>query len=96
MKITEAQHEVLLAAADSNLIDREFRDGHLHIKVDSGFYGEVKVSDDTFVSSLSMCTIANLVGKHVVRLAADSDFIDPENVIYIGEIPYAQLAKIIE
>jgi len=96
MKITEAQNEILLAAADSNIIDREFRSGKLHIKIASGFYGEAKVSDETFISSLSLCTIANLVGKHVVKIALDSDFIDPENVIYIGQIPYAQLAKIIE
>lgn len=96
MKITEAQNEVILAAADSNLIDKEFREGKFHIKVLSGFYGNMRVSDETFTSSLGICTIANLVGKHVVGLAIDMDFIDSENVIYIDGIPYAQLAKIIE
>lgn len=96
MKITEAQNEVILAAADSDLIDKEFREGKFHIRVLSGFYGNTRVSDETFIASLGLCTIANLVGKHVVRLATDADFIDSENVIYIDGIPYAQLAKIVE
>ena len=55
MKITEAQNEVILAAADSDLIDKEFREGKFHIRVLSGFYGNTRVSDETFIASLGLC-----------------------------------------
>lgn len=96
MKIVQTQGEILLAAADSELVGKELREGKLHLKVARDFYGDVEVSIDTFLSSLGICTIANLVGKKVVGLAIESDFVDEENVLYIHGIPYAQYAKIIE
>ncbi|EQB71238.1 MAG: hypothetical protein AMDU1_APLC00031G0009 [Thermoplasmatales archaeon A-plasma] len=96
MKMISAQGEVLLAAADSDLIDRDLREGKLHLKVIPQFYGETRVSEETFLSSMAMCTIANLVGKKVVNLAIHNEFIDPENVIYIDGVPHAQFAKLVE
>jgi hypothetical protein len=95
MKIININGEVMLAAADSDLIDKELRDGKLHLSVKSEFYGEMKVSEQTFLSSLDICTIANLVGEHVVNAAIDANYIDRDNIIKIGKIPHAQLAKIV-
>lgn len=96
MKMIHTQGEILLAAADSDLIDRDLREGVLHLKVYENFYGDTKVSEETFVSSLSLCTIANLVGKRVVDIAIREDLIDPENVIFIEGIPHAQFARMNE
>ncbi|MEM0132153.1 MULTISPECIES: DUF424 domain-containing protein [Acidiplasma] len=94
MKIVNINGEVVLAAADSELINRDLREGKLHLKVKQDFYGDMRVSEDTFLSSLSICTIANLVGERVVSAAINANYIDPENVIRINGVPHAQLAKI--
>ena len=96
MKILHTQGEILLAAADSELLNLDLREGKLHLKVSPEFYGDTNVSDTTFLSSMGLCTIANLVGKHVVDLAVRNDFVDRENIIYINKVPHAQFAKIIE
>lgn len=96
MKMTHMQGEIVLAAADSSIVNSELREGKLHLKVAPEFYGDTNVSDDTFLSSMGLCTIANLVGKHVVDLAIRNNFIDSENVIYIERVPHAQFAKIVE
>jgi hypothetical protein len=96
MKIQHIQGEILLAAADSDLVNREIREGKLHLKIAPEFYGETKVSDETFLSSMGLCTIANLVGKHVVDLAIRNSYVDRENIIYIDRVPHAQFAKLIE
>lgn len=96
MKMVHTQGEIVLAAADSNLINRDLRDGKLHLKVIPQFYGETSVSEETFLSSMALCTIANLVGRNVVELAIKNEFIDPENVIYIAGVPHAQFAKLVE
>ncbi len=96
MKVTNINGEILLAAADSDLVGKEFRSGKLHINVKPEFYGNMKVSDETFLSTMNICTIANLVGKHVIDLAIKANFIDPENVINIGNVPHAQMAKMLE
>lgn len=95
MKIVKTQGEILLSAADHDLLNTELREGKLHLKISEDFYGTVKVPDDTIRSSLELCTIANLVGSHVVNIAVEMDLISSENVIYIGGVPHAQLAKII-
>jgi Uncharacterized conserved protein, COG2412 len=96
MKMTHTQGEILLAAADSELIDQDLREGKLHLKIIPQFYGETRVSEETFLSSMAICTIANLVGKRVVRIAIENEFIDPENVIYIDGVPHAQFAKLVD
>ncbi len=95
MKILNINGEVLLAAADSELINRNLREGKLHLEVKQEFYGEMKVSEETLVSSLSICTIANLVGERAVNAAIEANYIDRENVIRINGVPHAQLAKIV-
>ncbi len=96
MKLVHTQGEIVLAAADSDLIEQDLREGKLHLNISSAFYGDTSVSDTTFLSSMGLCTIANLVGKHVVDLAIRNDFIDRENIIYISNVPHAQFARIIE
>lgn len=96
MKLLHTQGEIVLAAADSELVEKEIREGKLHLNISSAFYGDTSVSDSTFLSSMNLCTIANLVGKHVVDLAIRNDFIDRENIIYISNVPHAQFARIIE
>jgi hypothetical protein len=95
MKILNINGEVLLAAADSELINRNLREGKLHLEVKQDFYGEMKVSEETLISSLGICTIANLVGERVVNAAIEANYIDRENVIRIEGIPHAQMAKIV-
>lgn len=95
MKMTHIRGEIVLAAADRSVLNRDLREGIMHLKVDETFYGSVTVSDETYISSMSMCTIANLVGKHTVDLAIREEFINRDNVITIQGIPHAQYAKMI-
>jgi hypothetical protein len=96
MKLTHTQGEILLAAADSDLLNREFKSGKLRINVTDSFYGETMVNEDTFVSSLGLCTIANLVGKRTIAIAIREGLVDSENVLMIGEVPHAQVAKVLD
>lgn len=92
MNLVHSQGETLLAAADARLVGTELREGVLHLKVISEFYGSVSVSEETFLSSMKMCTIANLVGERVVKIAIMEGYVDEENVIYIQGVPHAQFA----
>ncbi len=93
MKVMSVGGEVLLAAADKSILGTTLRERNLHLEVSESFYGDMKVSEETFLSALGICTIANLVGKQVVNLAIREGFVDPENVITISGIPHAQYAQ---
>ncbi len=94
MKMLSTRGEVILSAADSDLVGKDLREGKLHLQVTAEFYGNVRVSRETFVSSLKMCTIANLVGREAVDTAIAEGLVEPENVIFIGGIPHAQYASL--
>lgn len=96
MKVVSVNGEVLVSAADRNLLNKNLREGRLHLKVDEEFYGNVTVTDETFLSAMEMCTIANLVGNHVVDMAIEHDFVDPDNIIMINGVKHAQYAKLME
>jgi len=96
MKISSINGEVLLAAADSSIVGKVIREGKLHLDIRSDFYGDIRVNDDTFVSSLGVCTIANLVGEYVVKKAIEEGYVDPDNIISIDNIPHAQFTKMPE
>ncbi len=94
-KVTKVRDEIVVSAADEDLIGRELREGILHLSVKPDFYGEIKVSEEFLKEALAMCTIGNFVGKHTISMCVDLGLIDPENIIEIDGIPHAQFARMI-
>jgi len=95
MRMYRTRGEVVLAACDRDILGMYFEEGDLHIHVRKEFYFESFVSDQTFLNSIKMATIVNLVGKHVVDLAIEHGFIDEDNVIWISGIPHAQMVMML-
>lgn len=95
MRLVKVGDESLLAAADRSILNKTFREKNLHITVTEEFYGNVRVSKEAFRSAMQICTVANLVGDTVVAEAIALGYVQPENVLRIAGIPYAQYAKII-
>jgi hypothetical protein len=90
MRIYHKGVEVLLAACDSEILGKTFRDGELRIEC-SKFYDGEEVSVEEFVTKLKEATIANLVGTRTVQAAIDEGFVDDNCIIWIGEVPHAQM-----
>jgi hypothetical protein len=82
--------EVLLAACDSELMDKSFEEGELRLKVTS-FYDGVEVDREGFLNGLRQATIANFVGERVVGIAIEEGFVDKDRVIRIQGVPHAQM-----
>lgn len=91
MKIYRIRGEVMVAACDRELLGKRFEEGEFHIEVKKDFYYESYVSDKTFLNSMKIATIANLVGKHVVTLAIKEGYIDKDAIIRIQGVPHAQM-----
>ena len=87
--------ELLIAASDSDILDKTFRSGELKIHVSKEFYGGDVVDVDVFLSRLAMATVANLVGEETVGAAVEHGFVDPGCIVVIGGVPHAQMARMI-
>ena len=94
MRMYRVRGEVILAACDSELLGKKFEEGELILEVKRSFYYEAFVSEQTFLNSMKIATIANLVGEKVVNLAIREGYIDEENVMRIAGVPHAQMVLI--
>lgn len=91
MKIYKQDGEILLAACDSDILGKTFREGKLRIEVSPEFYDDSRVSKQLFLQNLQLCTISNLVGEKVVNYAIEAGFVDERCIIWISGVPHAQI-----
>lgn len=95
MKVYTMQGETMIAACDEALLGKSFEEGELHISITNKFYGEDRVSKETFQEQLKEATIANLVGEDTIALAIELGLVDEESILRIDGVPHAQLVKMI-
>ncbi|MGC8645208.1 MAG: DUF424 domain-containing protein [Thermoplasmata archaeon] len=84
--------DTLLAAADEELLGREFREGKFKLKVSESFYKDVLVDEKVFGDLLALCSVANLVGSRCIAVATDLGLVTKDNVLYIEGVPHAQFS----
>jgi hypothetical protein len=85
---------VLVAACDSDLIGKTFREGKLKLEVTSNFYGGMLTSIDETLELLNNADVANLVGSSVVDAAVKQGLVSPDAVILISGVPHVQIMKL--
>ena len=69
--------ELLIAACDSDLLDKTFRSGKLRLHVSREFYHAEECDEEMLVSRLEMATVANLVGRRTVAAAGAHGLVAP-------------------
>ncbi len=95
IKVYRKGNETIVAACDADIIGKTFRSKELKITVSEGFYRGDSGDETMLVNRLEMATVANLVGKRTVEAAVKHGFVDPACVLMIGEVPHAQMARMI-
>ena len=93
LRMHKCGKDLVLAAADKDLLGKKFEEGQLRLDVRKEFYEGEDASEEMLLNRLSMCTIANLVGKETVSTAIKHSYINSECVLTIAGVPHAQLAK---
>jgi hypothetical protein len=93
VRVYKQGSDVVVAACDKHLLGQTFREGELRLTVSPGFYEGEDADEELLVNRLSCCTIANLVGEKVCKIAADKGFIVEDAVLIIGGVPHAQMVR---
>ncbi|HMK46445.1 MAG TPA: DUF424 family protein [Methanocella sp.] len=91
LKVYRIDDEVLVAVCDEKYIGKEFSDGHAQLNVSEKFYGHAHATCEEVRSALQEATIANLVGEESVSCAVSAGVIDVSCVMYIADVPHAQM-----
>jgi hypothetical protein len=91
LKVYKIDNEVLVAVCDEKYLGKEFSEGNAQLKVSEKFYGRMPASCTEVTTALQEATIANLVGEESVACAIGAGIIESGHVIYIGDVPHAQM-----
>ncbi len=94
MKKYDTEGQVIVAVCDKNILGKKFREGKLVLKLDSSFYKGDEADEKEVKEALSSATIANIAGEKAIACAVECGCIDPDAIIFIEDIPHAQMIRI--
>lgn len=93
-KIHRQGSNTVLAACDSELVGKTFREGEICFTVSEKFYKEGKVTAEQLAGLLHEYGNINLVGEKAISVALKEKLINEKSIIKIQEIPHVQIFKI--
>jgi hypothetical protein len=93
IKVYTQGREKLVAACDSEILGKTFKSNGLVLDVSESFYHGDDVDEEALLNWLRLATVANLSGKRAVDIAVENGFVDRGCVIEIGDVPHAQIAR---
>ena len=94
LKVVQDKRGVLVAICDSGLLGETFRQGKMKLEVNTGFYGGTLCAIEEAMVALANADTANLVGEATVKAAVQRGLVDPQAVIYFGEVPHVQIVRL--
>ncbi|MFQ6052653.1 MAG: DUF424 domain-containing protein [Candidatus Bathyarchaeia archaeon] len=91
IRSTRHGRDTLVAVCDAELLGRTLEGGPVPFKVSEGFYKGVLGDLDEALKAMRRATICNLVGKRIVEAAIENGLVHRSAVIYLGDVPHAQI-----
>ena len=86
--------DTLVAVCDAELLGCTLEGGRVPFEVSEQFYGGSLSSLEEALEAMSKATICNIVGKRIVEAAIGVELVRETAVIYIGDIPHAQIVHL--
>jgi hypothetical protein len=86
--------DTLVAVCDAELLGCTLVGGRVPFEVSERFYGGSLSSLEEALEAMRKATICNIVGKKIVEAAIGKDMVQRTAVIYIGEVPHAQIVHL--
>jgi len=91
-KIHQQGRDRLLAACDTELLGKDLGNGFV---VNKRFYGSDTLDDDEVAGLMDACTVGNLVGERVIKLAKKKKIVREGAIIVLSGTPHAQFVRML-
>jgi uncharacterized protein len=86
--------DTVVAVCDEEILGETLIGGNVPFTVSEGFYKGVLGEVEEALEAMRKATICNLVGKRIVEAAIRCRMVHERAVMYIGDIPHAQIVKL--
>jgi hypothetical protein len=94
VKTIRSGRETLVAVCDYELLGRTLEGGRVPFEVNEKFYGGAPAELEEAIEAMSKASICNIVGKKIVKAAIECDLVQEAGVIYLGDVPHAQIVHL--
>jgi hypothetical protein len=89
----ETPEGTVVAVCDERILGESYEQGRVSLTVTEEFYGGDPASAEKVLAALARAATANLVGEEAVETAIEGGFVDPDNVLDLGETVHAQYVR---
>lgn len=89
LKIHYRNEIVTVACCDENLLNQDFNEGNLKIKISNQFFGGNLVSIKEAIEILKEASYFNIVGENIVKEVVNCKILPKEGVRSINGVPMA-------
>jgi hypothetical protein len=98
MRVHRVRTEMVVAACDAELIDRQLPVGASGrtVRITAHFYGERRVEREELLFHLRRATIVNLLGERVCKLAEEEGLLAAGGTGRLGGVPHAEIVTVPE
>ncbi len=86
--------DTLVAVCDAELLGKTLEGGRTPFCVNEHFYKGTLGDVEEALKAMGKATICNIVGKRIVEAAIEKGMVQKEAIIYLGDIPHAQLVAL--
>lgn len=88
----QGAHGILLVVTDKELIGKHFEEGNVQLDLRSVYYKGEEMSAEDVKTLIREVRDVVFTGKAAVALGIEMDLIDPKNILYVQNVPHAQVA----
>jgi len=89
VKIHRSEKHFMVAVCDRELIGQHLKNETCGITVNASFYLGEEADEETVMDLLCEATTANIIGKKAIDCAVKCGIVNPNAVIYFGDVPHA-------
>ncbi len=94
VKTVRQGRDVLIAVCDAEILGKTLEGGRVPFNVSERFYGGTLCELAEAIEAMGKASIVNMVGKRIVEAAIECNLIQEAGVIYLGDVPHAQIIRL--
>ena len=94
VKTVRQGRDVLVAVCDAEILGKTLEGGRVPFTVSERFYRGTLCELAEALEAMGKASIVNMVGKRIVEAAIECNLIQEAGIIYIGDVPHAQIVHL--
>ena len=94
VKTIRQGRDTLVAVCDADILGKTLEGGRVPFIVSERFYGGTLCDLTEALEAMGKASIVNIVGKRIVEAAIECNIVQEAGVIYLGDVPHAQIVRL--